>query len=318
MSGKSSPSVKRIMADKKELDRHRSSRYYAEPLENDMFEWHFTIRGPTGSDFEGGLYHGRILLPPEYPFKPPNIVFLNKNGRFEVGTKICLSISAHHEETWQPAWGIRTMLEAIISFLPSEGSGAIGALDWSKEERQKCARESHSFECHMCGLICNIISETAEDVNDQPDEDIVATIAQLNMGSSKQQGIDISNEKLSEDTSTKNESVSSITTINENSDEIITENSSGNDSNNSIDITSKVVDENDSIPSEGLRHRTNTTTSTPAVQPTTNPTVILEQNRNINNRVDMFDELLSFVMYFIGLIIIVLICKIGMKLFSTK
>ena len=25
--------------------------------------------------------------------------------RFEVGTKICLSITAYHEESWQPAWG---------------------------------------------------------------------------------------------------------------------------------------------------------------------------------------------------------------------
>jgi ubiquitin-conjugating enzyme E2 J1 len=33
------------------------------------------------------------------------------------------------------------MLEAIISFLPSEGAGAIGALDWSAEERKKLAIE---------------------------------------------------------------------------------------------------------------------------------------------------------------------------------
>lgn len=31
------------------------------------------------------------------------------------------------------------MLEAIISFLPSEGAGAIGALDWSKAEREALA-----------------------------------------------------------------------------------------------------------------------------------------------------------------------------------
>ena len=40
-----------------------------------MFEWHFTIRGASGTDFEGGMYHGRILLPSDYPFKPPNIIF---------------------------------------------------------------------------------------------------------------------------------------------------------------------------------------------------------------------------------------------------
>ena len=97
------PSVKRILADVRELQKHPSSRYSAAPLEENMFEWHFTIRGPAGSDFEGGIYHGRILLPAEYPMKPPNIIFMNKNGRFEVGTKICLSISAYHEESWQPA-----------------------------------------------------------------------------------------------------------------------------------------------------------------------------------------------------------------------
>lgn len=41
-----------------------------------MFEWHFTIRGPADSEFEGGIYHGRIVLPPEYPMKPPSIILL--------------------------------------------------------------------------------------------------------------------------------------------------------------------------------------------------------------------------------------------------
>ena len=181
MSSKST-AVKRILADVRELEQHPSPRYHAEPLENNMFEWHFTIRGSKGSDFEGGSYHGRILLPNEYPFKPPNIIFLTKNGRFEVGTKICLSISAHHEESWQPAWGIRTMLEAIISFLPSEGAGAIGALNWSRAERLALAKESHTFVCPMCGPTVALLRE--DDTNDAPDSDIVAQISQLNMTSS--------------------------------------------------------------------------------------------------------------------------------------
>lgn len=36
---------------------------------------------------------------------------------------------------------VRTMLEAIISFLPSEGAGSIGSLEYSKAERQKLAKE---------------------------------------------------------------------------------------------------------------------------------------------------------------------------------
>jgi ubiquitin-conjugating enzyme E2 J1 len=57
-----SPSLRRIQADIRELARDPSDRYFAAPLENDMFEWHFTIRGADGTDFEGGVYHGRILV----------------------------------------------------------------------------------------------------------------------------------------------------------------------------------------------------------------------------------------------------------------
>ena len=51
-------------------------------------EWHCTLRGPAGTDFEGGLYHFRIRLPAEYPFRPPSIMLLTPNGRFELNTKV--------------------------------------------------------------------------------------------------------------------------------------------------------------------------------------------------------------------------------------
>lgn len=51
--------------------------YTAWPADDDsIFEWHFTVRGPEGTSFDSGIYHGRIILPPEYPFKPPSIIFL--------------------------------------------------------------------------------------------------------------------------------------------------------------------------------------------------------------------------------------------------
>ena len=51
-------------------------------------EWHCTLRGTPGTEFEGGLYHFRILLPSEYPFRPPSIMMLTPNGRFELNTKV--------------------------------------------------------------------------------------------------------------------------------------------------------------------------------------------------------------------------------------
>lgn len=127
--------------------------YCARPLDENLFEWHFTIRGPPDSEFSGGVYHGRILLPAEYPMKPPNIILLTPNGRFEVNKKICLSISGHHPETWQPSWSIRTALLALIAFMPTPGVGTIGSLDFTPDERKQLALKSHSFECPECGKI---------------------------------------------------------------------------------------------------------------------------------------------------------------------
>ena len=67
---------------------------------------------------------------------------LQPNGRFEVNTKICLSISSYHPEHWQPSWSIRTALVALTAFFPTTGDGAIGALAYSKEERKALAAAS--------------------------------------------------------------------------------------------------------------------------------------------------------------------------------
>ena len=65
---------------------------------------------------------------------------LQPNGRFETNKKICLSISGHHPESWQPSWSIRTALLAIIGFMPTEGHGTIGSLDYPSDERKALAR----------------------------------------------------------------------------------------------------------------------------------------------------------------------------------
>jgi ubiquitin-conjugating enzyme E2 J1 len=95
------PAIKRIKADIRELQTDPSDMYYALPLEvllakhpvlcllfeltlhlsqDNMFDWHFVIRGPADTDFAGGLYHGRITLPSDYPFKAPNIMLLTVRG----------------------------------------------------------------------------------------------------------------------------------------------------------------------------------------------------------------------------------------------
>ncbi|KRY84218.1 Ubiquitin-conjugating enzyme E2 J1 [Trichinella pseudospiralis] len=146
------PAVKRLMREAEEL-RRSNELFLAYPVQDNLFDWHFSIRGPDDTEFQGGIYHGRIILPQDYPMKPPSVVFLTPNGRFETSTKICLSITDHHPEYWQPCWSLRTVLLAIVGFMPTPGEGAIGSLDFSKDERRELAKKSLEFYCSTCDLV---------------------------------------------------------------------------------------------------------------------------------------------------------------------
>ena len=39
------------------------------------------------------------------------------NGRFKTHTRLCLSISDYHPDTWNPAWSVATILTGLLSFM---------------------------------------------------------------------------------------------------------------------------------------------------------------------------------------------------------
>jgi len=166
-------SVRRIQRELKEISESPSKHWTASPAEDDLYEWQFAVRGPPGTDFEGGIYTGRIALPVNYPLAPPSIILLTPNGRWEVGKKICLSNSSYHPELWQPAWGLRTMIEALRSHFPMPGDGAVGALDWPSDIRRRLAKESLSFVCQPGGrpnreLLPELTAEEAKEDVPEP------------------------------------------------------------------------------------------------------------------------------------------------------
>ncbi|CAH8645129.1 unnamed protein product [Schistosoma rodhaini] len=117
--------------------------------------------------------------------KPPNIVLLTPNGRFEVHRKICLSISGYHPESWRPSWSIRTTLLALIGFMPTCGVGAIGSLNQPKEERQLLARKSQSYVCSICGPTNNLLlplTTASSSMNEEANE----AAAQISMMSEEE------------------------------------------------------------------------------------------------------------------------------------
>ena len=71
----------------------------------------------------GGVYHGRIKLPPQYPLKPPSIEIFTPNGRFETHKRICLSLSDYHPETWNPNWSSTAVVVTVALAVGVWGGG---------------------------------------------------------------------------------------------------------------------------------------------------------------------------------------------------
>ncbi|CAL6047415.1 Ubiquitin-conjugating_enzyme E2 [Hexamita inflata] len=124
-------------------------RTYADP--NNIANVHFTFLGPPDSPYEGGLYHGIILLSDQYPMKPPNIQFLNDNGRFEPRKNICTTFTAYHEESWLPTWNISNIVLGLRSMFSEDTPGSIGSIQCSPDQRKNFASKSKDFKCKICG-----------------------------------------------------------------------------------------------------------------------------------------------------------------------
>lgn len=116
----------------------------AEPLPSNLLEWHYVVKGPEHSVYSGGLYHGKLVFPAEFPFKPPSIYMTTPNGRFKTNTRLCLSISDYHPDTWNPAWSVATILTGLLSFM-LEKSPTLGSVETTDGAKRRYAADSHQF-----------------------------------------------------------------------------------------------------------------------------------------------------------------------------
>ena len=118
----------------------------AAPLESNILEWHYVLRGTEGSPYEGGYYHGKLKFPPQYPLKPPSVIMITPSGRFVTNRRLCLSMSDFHPETWNPMWSVSTILTGLYSFM-LDTAPTLGSVEMSGPQRRKLAAQSLEFNC---------------------------------------------------------------------------------------------------------------------------------------------------------------------------
>lgn len=116
----------------------------AKAFEKNILEWRFVIEGPPDSPYAGGLYLGKLKFPDQYPMKPPSIMMLTPNGRFETDRRLCLSMSDFHPETWNPGWSVATILKGVLSFM-LDNEVTTGGIETTDDTKRTLAASSRAW-----------------------------------------------------------------------------------------------------------------------------------------------------------------------------
>jgi len=158
--------TKRLQRELKALFKNPldDPKIIAQPNESNILEWHYVLEGPTDdpkSPYTGGIYHGKIIFPKEYPYKPPGVIMLTPNGRFKPNRRLCLSMSDFHPETWNPMWSISTILMGLYSFM-MDNKPTTGSIETSAATKRKLAAESLGYNVKNDKIFCNLFPEYVE------------------------------------------------------------------------------------------------------------------------------------------------------------
>jgi ubiquitin-protein ligase len=124
---------------KSQITEHHPPALCVGPLATNLRHWHFSFKG-CGM-YGSGLYHGRILLPKDYPAAPPRVQLWTPSGRFVPYHDICLSASSYHPESWTPRWTVLSLVQALRLHMltnPQE----IGGMTSSTQETYEYAKQS--------------------------------------------------------------------------------------------------------------------------------------------------------------------------------
>lgn len=136
---------RRLLRDFRNLQSENPPGYTAVPEAENIFKWSAVIFGPSGTDWEDGVFKLTMNFSEEYPHRPPEVKFTTpifhpnvyKNGA------ICLDILQSH---WSSANDVSSILVSIQSLLTDpnpESPANAEAARLYKENRPEYMRRVH-------------------------------------------------------------------------------------------------------------------------------------------------------------------------------
>jgi len=111
--GRGAAVLKRIT---KELKSFQTEGVHLFPDPDNVHQMRALLEGPPGTPFEGGTFVLNIVLPQDYPFKPPKITFETPVFHCNISDRgnVCLDLLA---DKWTPALNISAVLMRIRNLL---------------------------------------------------------------------------------------------------------------------------------------------------------------------------------------------------------
>ena len=150
----SSPAIRRLRKDYLSIAQCPTPGVLVSSSEKSILICHFILHGPIFHDtpFEGGVYHGTLTFPPNFPMGPPTIRVVTESGRFEPSKKICMSMSDFHPELWNPTWSVVMIIVGLASFWNSDEQ-TTGGVKADDRTRKVLAQRSLSSVMKEDGML---------------------------------------------------------------------------------------------------------------------------------------------------------------------
>lgn len=163
---------KRLLGEIRLLKKDPHQYIEVAPDDKELLIWYFLVKGPEFSDFRGGYYIGKIMHNPEYPLKPPDFMMLTPSGRFNIGSKICLSNSSYHSDEWSALWNIHTILTGFLSIMLDDKEHGISHIHCTKGEREMHAKNSIEYNKKNHPAIIKLFSRFIDENGNERSENI--------------------------------------------------------------------------------------------------------------------------------------------------
>ncbi|KAH9391016.1 Ubiquitin-conjugating enzyme E2 D4 [Tyrophagus putrescentiae] len=143
------PAAKRIEKDlaKFKADQAAQAMYHIEPEnEDDIFQLKGYVFGPPDTPYQGGVFHLKMTVPNDYPFRPPVCKMTTKVWHPNIGEagSICLDTLSGK---WTAAMSIRTAMMSIQALLstPNSDSGLNGTVTYLMNKDREAYQKTATF-----------------------------------------------------------------------------------------------------------------------------------------------------------------------------